>query len=68
MGSWLDRARNVRGVTGTIMFLEVSRRLERWIKNEFAAGSAERVLGELRALPDVSVAVRTALSGYQRRW
>ena len=50
------------------MFLEVSRRLERWIKNEFAAGSAERVLGELRALPDVSVAVRTALSGYQRRW
>jgi plasmid stabilization system protein ParE len=36
-----------------MMFMEVSRRLERWIKQEFAADSAERVLEELRTVPDV---------------
>lgn len=33
-------------------FMEVSRRLEQWIKKEFPTGSAERVLDELRALPE----------------
>lgn len=32
--------------------MEVSQRLTRWIDSQFPAGSAERVLEELRDLPD----------------
>lgn len=39
---------------------EVSPRLERWVRRSFDAGSAEPVLAELRALPDVAVGLQDA--------